>query len=81
MMQKSKVFVSVSLTGMLVCALFLFQVEGVFAQVDTTPPVLSGVGPVNVIGSGAQIQWTTDDPSDSRVPYGTSPGNYTFFSI
>ncbi len=42
---------------------------------DTTAPVISGVQAVNIMGSGAQITWTTDDLSDSRVFYGTASGS------
>ncbi|MEK9179974.1 MAG: peptidoglycan-binding protein [Patescibacteria group bacterium] len=30
----------------------------------------------NIYGPGAQIKWTTDESGDSKVYYGTSPGNY-----
>ncbi|MEK7561142.1 MAG: carboxypeptidase regulatory-like domain-containing protein [Patescibacteria group bacterium] len=46
---------------------------------DSTAPAISNVRTENVIGSGAQIKWDTDDASDSRVAYGTSPGSYAFF--
>lgn len=41
--------------------------------VDTTPPVISGVG-VTEADTSAAIQWTTDDPSDSFVEYGATAG-------
>jgi hypothetical protein len=44
---------------------------------DTTPPVISNVQATSITSSGAVIQWTTDEDSDSVVEYGTSPGNYT----
>lgn len=47
---------------------------------DTTPPVISEVGTKNIMGPGAQIVWTTDDPSDSRVVYGTTQGTFPFTS-
>lgn len=47
---------------------------------DTTAPVISAVQPVNIIGPGAQIKWTTDDLSDSRVAYGTASASYPLFS-
>jgi hypothetical protein len=46
---------------------------------DTTPPVISAARVENIIGTGAQIKWTTDEPSDSRIAYGTSV-NYGLFS-
>lgn len=44
---------------------------------DVTPPVISDVQAANITTTGADIQWTTDEDSDSVVEYGTSPGNYT----
>ena len=40
--------------------------------VDTTPPVISSVS-ANPSSGTAQIAWTTDESSNSRVDYGTSP--------
>lgn len=50
------------------------------APSDTTPPVISNIREENVIGSGAQIKWETDDTSDSKVLYGTASGIYPLFS-
>jgi beta-glucanase (GH16 family) len=46
---------------------------------DTTPPIISGVEATSVSSSGATIAWTTDEPGDSQVEYGTttSYGNLT----
>ncbi|MHC4687667.1 MAG: fibronectin type III domain-containing protein [Planctomycetota bacterium] len=46
---------------------------------DTTPPVISGVYADNITSTGATINWTTDEASDSQVEYGTttSYGNST----
>ncbi len=41
------------------------------APADTTPPVISGVGASLITASGATISWTTNEPSDSQVQYGT----------
>ena len=41
--------------------------------VDATPPVISGVTAVPGLAGTATISWTTDEPSDSRVDYGTAP--------
>ncbi len=43
---------------------------------DTTPPVISAVtaSPGN---TSAVVAWTTDEPSNSRVDYGTSSGSLT----
>ncbi len=40
---------------------------------DTTPPVISGVGATGVSLNGATINWTTDEPAESRINYGTTP--------
>ncbi|OGD34053.1 hypothetical protein A2988_01030 [Candidatus Azambacteria bacterium RIFCSPLOWO2_01_FULL_46_25] len=47
---------------------------------DTTAPVISTVQAVNIMGSGAQITWMTDDASDSRVMYSATSGNFSFSS-
>lgn len=46
---------------------------------DTTPPVISGVASSNVTASKATISWTTDEPADSQVEFGTTTayGNST----
>jgi hypothetical protein len=41
---------------------------------DTTPPVISGVSSSHLSGTGATITWTTNEPSDSQVEYGTTTG-------
>lgn len=41
---------------------------------DTTPPVLSAVAASPGGGGTALITWTSDEPADSRVDYGVSPG-------
>ncbi|MBM3791691.1 MAG: hypothetical protein FJW35_15270, partial [Acidobacteria bacterium] len=43
----------------------------VLAPPDTTPPVISGVASMNITSSGATIAWTTNEPSDTQVDYGT----------
>src|SRR6185295_16434809 len=37
---------------------------------DTAPPVISGVAASAITTSGATINWTTNEASDSRVNYG-----------
>ena len=46
---------------------------------DVTPPVISGVSASNITSGGATISWTTNEPSDSQVEYGTTTayGNST----
>lgn len=39
---------------------------------DTTPPVISGINPGSISTTQANINWTTDEPADSQVEYGTS---------
>jgi hypothetical protein len=43
---------------------------------DTTPPAISSVTPTPT-ATGATITWTTDEPSTSRVDYGTAAGSLT----
>lgn len=40
-------------------------------------PVIANVNAINIMGSGAQITWTTDIPSNSKVFYGTNPSSHT----
>jgi hypothetical protein len=39
---------------------------------DVTPPALSAVSASAMTTTGATIAWTTDEPSDSQVEYGTT---------
>jgi len=39
---------------------------------DTTPPTISNVTSTNITYNSATISWTTNEPSDSFVEYGTS---------
>ena len=39
---------------------------------DTTPPVISAVMSSNITATGARISWSTSEPADSRVEYGTA---------
>ncbi len=39
---------------------------------DQTAPVISGVGVTNITQTSAAINWTTNEPADSQVEYGTS---------
>jgi len=41
---------------------------------DTTAPVISAVTSSSIATSSATITWSTDEPSDSLVKYGTTPG-------
>src|SRR3989344_926407 len=44
---------------------------------DNTPPIISNASSTEVQASWAKIAWPTDEYSNSRVDYGTSPGSYT----
>jgi len=39
---------------------------------DTTPPTISGVQATNVSSTSATITWTTNEPADRQVEYGTT---------
>lgn len=44
---------------------------------DTTPPAITSVSGTAPTTTTATITWKTDEPSTSRVDYGTSPGSLT----
>jgi serine protease len=39
---------------------------------DTTPPVISNIQMVDITHNSARVTWTTDEPADSTVYYGTT---------
>ena len=45
-------------------------------EADTTAPAISAVA-ATATGTSATVTWTTDEPSDSRVDYGTAQGSLT----
>ena len=44
-----------------------------FTTIDPNPPVISAVTAIPALGATARITWNTDELSNSRVDYGTSP--------
>jgi phosphodiesterase/alkaline phosphatase D-like protein len=48
--------------------------DATFTTTDINAPVISNVAPTNITGTDATITWTTDDPAESQVEYGTSAG-------
>jgi YD repeat-containing protein len=48
------------------------QIYVTAAYADTTPPTISSVAAGSITSSGATITWTTNEPSDSQVEYGTT---------
>jgi len=44
---------------------------------DTTPPSITNISASNISKTSADIIWTTDEPSDSRVEFWASPGQLT----
>ncbi len=44
------------------------------------PPTISGVTISSAANNQVTINWTTSTPTNSYVQYGTSAGNYTFYS-
>jgi Big-like domain-containing protein/purple acid phosphatase-like protein/VCBS repeat protein/stigma-specific protein Stig1 len=46
---------------------------------DSSPPVLSGITATAIGATAATITWTSDEPADSQVEYGTSP-SYGFMT-
>ncbi len=51
---------------------FTFTTRPPVRVLDTTPPVISLVSATRVPRGGELVQWTTDEPSDSQVEYGTT---------
>lgn len=49
-----------------------YKAAGIGIVPDTTPPVISNVQVSNVKDTSATITWTTNEPSDSLVRYGTT---------
>ncbi len=44
----------------------------VMVAADSTPPTVTSVAPGGVTATGANVSWTTNEPSDSQVEYGTT---------
>jgi hypothetical protein len=76
---------SVALSGLSPATLYHYRVKSrdaagnlatsadfVFTTSDTEPPVISGVSVTSVAATKATIGWTTDEPADSQVEYGTT---------
>ena len=42
------------------------------AAADTTAPVISNIAVSSVNQNGADVSWTTDEPADTQVEYGTT---------
>jgi hypothetical protein len=51
---------------------FIIKVPQGSATGDTTPPTVSGVSASGLTSTGAAINWTTNEASDSQVEFGTS---------
>ena len=43
---------------------------------DNTAPTISNVTVQQIASDSVAIRWQTDEPADSRVAYGTQPGEY-----
>ncbi len=52
-----------------------FTTESVSAPADSTPPVISLITAAPITNSAATITWTTSEPSNAQINYGTS-ANY-----
>ncbi|MFQ5598858.1 MAG: fibronectin type III domain-containing protein, partial [Nitrospiria bacterium] len=51
---------------------FSNEVSKAISTVDTSPPVISGIGHGTPTETGATVSWTTDEASDTQVEYGTT---------
>jgi len=45
------------------------------ASVDASAPAISNVRAEDITNSGATVKWTTNEPADSKVYYGTNPSS------
>lgn len=43
---------------------------------DTKAPVISEITPITVLSKAAVISWTTDEPSDGQIEFGSTSGHY-----
>ncbi|MCG3113119.1 MAG: fibronectin type III domain-containing protein [Candidatus Manganitrophus sp. SB1] len=51
------------------------------APADTAAPVISGMGAINITTGGALISWSTNEPSDTQIQYGTTTAFGSFTAI
>lgn len=81
---------SINLTGLTPGAFYYYRVRsadatanvcgwsaGTFttaAIIDVDPPVFSGISYINLATTSVTIIWTTDEPADSQVDYGSTTG-------
>lgn len=42
------------------------------AAPDTTPPAISGIATANISNNAGTVSWTTNEPSDTQIQYGTT---------
>ncbi len=57
-----------------------FVTNAVVPVPDTTAPLIDNVM-VDRAGEEATLSWTTDEPADSQVMYGTAPGTYELGTV
>ncbi len=48
---------------------------------DTTPPIISAVNSSGITATGVTINWSTNEPSDTRVEYGLTTAYGTFTTL
>ena len=51
---------------------YILDISAGLGQADTTPPTISNVQVIDITETSATITWTTDEPADSTVEYGTT---------
>lgn len=51
---------------------YLLDISAGIGEGDTTPPTISNVQVTDITETTATITWTTDEPADSTVEYGTT---------
>ncbi|MCF6339024.1 MAG: fibronectin type III domain-containing protein [Gammaproteobacteria bacterium] len=57
-----------------------FVTNAVVPVPDMTPPEISNIV-VDRAGGEATLNWTTDEPADSQIMYGTAPGTYELGTV
>ena len=57
------------------------EVSKTFSASDTTPPLVSSVSASNLSSTAATISWSTDEPADTQIEYGTTTAYGTFTTL
>jgi len=58
-----------------------FSINSALSNDDTTAPMISHVASGNITTTAATISWSTDEPADARVEYGTTTSYGSFSPV